>query len=105
VIPISEMNNDLRNDEINKKQRDRYAKDTAYRKQVIENQRTYRKHHREDIAERRWKGEACEILLNHADEHNDDDDRLTTDFIADQLEKFKDKLYDETAEKLLTPET
>jgi len=105
VIPISETNNELRNDENNKKQRDRYAKDTAYREQVIENQKKYREHHKEDIAERRWKGEACEILIEHADEHKDDDDRLTTDFIADQLEKFKDKIYDENDEKLLNPET
>jgi len=104
VIPISGTNNELRNDEINKKRRDRYAEDSEHRERVDESQRRYRQHHKDDISDRRWTGETCEILIDHADEHKDDDDRLTTDFIADQLEKFKDKIYDETDEKLLNPE-
>jgi hypothetical protein len=56
---------------------------------------------RDKISKQRWTGETCDILLNHADNHKNDDDRLTTDFIADQLEKFKDKIYDDGDLKLL----
>ena len=104
MIPISGTNNELRNDEINKKRRDRYAENSEHRERVDKSQRRYRQRHKDEIAEQRWTGETCEILIDHADEHKDDDDRLTTDFIADQLEKFKDKIYDETDEKLLNPE-
>ena len=84
---------------------ERYWNDPAFRKKCIQNQRDYRQRHEQKIAECRWGGSTCEILLEHADEHKDDDNRLTTDFIADQLEKFKDKIYDENDEKLLNPET
>lgn len=101
MIAISGMNNELRNDEINKKRRDRYAEDVEYREQVDESQKRYREHNKDEISKRRWTGETCNILLDHADEHKDDDDRLTTDFIADQLEKFKGKIYDDDDLKLL----
>jgi hypothetical protein len=101
VIPISGMNNELRNDEINKKRRDRYAEDSEHRERVDESQKRYRKRHQQEISEQRWTGETCDILLDHADEHKDDDDRLTTDFIADQLKKFKGKIYDKDDLKLL----
>lgn len=95
MIPISGTNTELRNDEINKKRRERYAKDPAHREQIVKDQKKYRKRHEQELSEQRWSGETCNILIEHADEHSDDDDRLTTDFIADQLNKFKDKVYDE----------
>jgi len=101
VIPISGMNNELQNDEINKKRRERYAEDPGYREQITKNRKRYRQRHKDELADRRWTGETCEILIDHADEHKGDDDRLTTDFIADQLEKFKDKVYDKDDLKLL----
>lgn len=101
VILISETNNELRNDEINKRRRERYNKDSEHRERVDESQKRYRKRHQPEISEQRWTGETCNILLNHADNHKDDDDRLTTDFIADQLEKFKGKIYDSGDLKLL----
>ena len=101
MILISRINNELRNDDVNRNRRKRYAEDSEYRERVFENQKRYRQRHKEDISEQRWTGETCDILLDHADEHKDDDDRLTTDFIADQLEKSKNKIYDEDDLKLL----
>lgn len=103
MVPISGTDNKLRNDEINRKHKERYANDPEYREKIVDNQRRYRKRHEDEIAERRWSGETCEILLNHADEHKDDDDRLTTDFIADQLKKFKSGVYDESELEILKP--
>ena len=101
VILISETNNELRNDEINKKRRERYANDAEQRKRTLESQKRYQERNKDEISKQRWTGETCNILLDHADNHKDDDDRLTTDFIADQLEKFKGKIYDEDDLKLL----
>ena len=101
VILISETNNELRNDEINKKRRERYNKDSKHRERVDESQKRYRKRNKDEISKQRWTGETCNILLDHADDHKGDDDRLTTDFIADQLKKFKDKIYDKDDLKLL----
>lgn len=82
----------------------RYATDKKFREQVIADSKKYRDSHPDIIAaqsETHFRNETCEILTHHADEHKDDDDRLTTVFIADQLEKFKAGIYDDDDLKLL----
>lgn len=41
----------------------------------------------------KYSKEACEVLTQHADEHCNDDDRLTTDFIVDTIERSHNHKY------------
>lgn len=84
--------------------RHRYNTDDATRDKAIISSKKYRDSHPEIITAQtaqRFNNDTCRILTEHFDEHQDDDDRLTTNFIADQLKKFKDKIYDDDDLELL----
>lgn len=38
---------------------------------------------------KRYHDETCEILTEHAEQHKDDGDKLSTDFILDQIELLR----------------
>jgi len=75
---------------------------TKHKTSQKEYSRAYSREHGAEVQQRVFQRQACGILIEHAEQHKNDDDRLTTGFITEQLKKFKGKIYDKKDMDLLS---